>query len=124
MRAYDTNGVPIVTTNMGSGTYLAFPVNINRQLVAITNSYGSFDLANNQYNYTFLSNAVPASVELEIGFLEPHLLDRYRAISAGLDPVPLALQQAQKQFLSNHVANVHLFRQQISIRNVDYAAYQ
>jgi hypothetical protein len=117
--AFDTNGVPIVVSN----NRLAFPWSINRTLIGITNSFGSYDSLNNQNNYYFLSNAVPASLELEIGFLEPHLVDKYRAISGGQSNVP-ALEAAQRLFLSNHVANVHLFRQRIPIRNVDFRAYQ
>jgi hypothetical protein len=67
-------------------------------------------------NCYFFSNAVPAYVELEVGFLEPHILDRFKALNGN----PLA----QTQYLSNHVANVHLFRRRIPIRNVDFSAYQ
>jgi hypothetical protein len=34
------------------------------------------------------------------------------------------LQGAQRSYLSNHVSEVHLFRQRIPIRNVDYTAYK
>src|SRR5207247_1272106 len=65
----------------------------------------------------FVSNAVPAYVELELGVLENHTMERARAIGdAGSGP--------QRAYLSNHVANVHVFRQRIPIRNVDYAAYK
>jgi hypothetical protein len=30
----------------------------------------------------------------------------------------------QRQFLSNHVAQVHIFRQRVSVPNVDLNAYQ
>ena len=127
VRAYDTNGVEITTTNTNPG-HLAFvaPVGQNNQprLITITNGFGSWDNFNGQYNYYFVSNAVPASVELEIAFLEGHLVDRYRALSGGLNPVPTTLQDSQKAYLSNHVANVHVFRQRIPVRNVDPSAYQ
>jgi hypothetical protein len=70
-----------------------------------------------RYNYYFFSNAVPAYLELEVGFLEPHLLDRLKGIGN-------ANPAAQYAYLSNHVANVHLFRRRIPIRNVDFLAYQ
>ena len=127
VRAFDTNGYEIVANN---NNRLAFPTNhqanynYNQGLMPITNSFGSWNSINLQSDYYFLSNAVPASLELEIGFLEPHLVDRWRAMAAGLTAVTPALQNAQKQYLSNHVANVHIFRQRIPIRNVDYSAYQ
>jgi len=62
----------------------------------------------------FVSNAVPAFVELEIGVLESDVLKRWR----GMSPV------AGANYLSNHVAQVHIFRQRIPIRNADYSAYQ
>jgi len=71
--------------------------------------------------------AVPAYLELEVGFLEPHILDRYKAIASGFvpgTPPPQAIINAQRNYLSNHVAQVHLFRQRIPVRNVDFAAYQ
>jgi type II secretory pathway pseudopilin PulG len=123
VRAYDTNGVEIVTTNTGL-THLAFPVTANRRLVTITNGFGSFDSLNSQYNYFFVSNALPASLEVEVAFLEPHLLDRYRALAGGLTALPQALQDAQIQYLASHAANVHVFRQRVSVRNVDPLAYQ
>jgi hypothetical protein len=67
---------------------------------------------------TFYSNAVPAAVDLEFGILEQRTYEQYKSI-----PVP-SLQLA---FLTNDLAravsHMHLFRQRISIRNVDHAAY-
>ena len=67
-----------------------------------------------QVNCYFFSNAVPAYVELELGVIEPNIFERYKSLSG----VPA------DTYLSNHVANVHLFRQRVPIRNVDFAAYQ
>ena len=65
--------------------------------------------------YVFRSNAVPVSVELELGVLEQRTLERFKAI-------PTAA--AQSQFLQNQAARVQLFRQRVSLRNVDSTAYQ
>ena len=67
--------------------------------------------------YYFQSNAVPAYLEVELGVLEPHILERFKGIGSG-NPA------AQRAYLSNHVAQVHVFRQRIPIRNVDFNAYQ
>jgi hypothetical protein len=62
----------------------------------------------------FMSNAVPAYVDVELGLLESQILGRYRSIQ---DPT------AQRQYLTNHAAQVHLFRQRIPVRNLDSTAY-
>jgi hypothetical protein len=62
----------------------------------------------------FMENAAPAYVDVELGILEPQILQRYRSI-------PVAA--AQREYLSNHVAQVHLFHQRIAIPNVDTTAY-
>ena len=63
----------------------------------------------------FVSNAVPAEVELELGVLENTTLERFKAIGNAV---------AQRNYLSNHAANVHIFRQRVPIRNVDTAAFR
>jgi prepilin-type N-terminal cleavage/methylation domain-containing protein len=58
----------------------------------------------------FYSNAIPTAVDLEIGILTPRTLARARALpNAAL----------QRTYLSNHVDSVQLFRQRVSLRNVD-----
>jgi type II secretory pathway pseudopilin PulG len=64
-------------------------------------------------SYMF-SNTVPASVDVELGVLEDAVLQRAEGLSG----------TAQLNYLSNHVGQVHLFRQRIWIRNVDPTAYQ
>lgn len=98
LRAFDTNGTLIVLTNNIKGSF------------RYTNGIGP-----DQFDYYFLSNAVPASLEVELGILEPNIVDRFKSI---------ATPQAQRNYLSNHVAQVHLFRQRIPVRNVDFSAYQ
>ena len=68
-------------------------------------------------NIYLWSNTVPAYVELELGIMEPQIYKRYQAIG-NLNPV------GQAAYLSNHVAQVHIFRQRIPIRGVDPTAYQ
>ncbi len=70
-----------------------------------------------QVDSYFVSNAVPASLELEVGVLESQTLERFKSLAAASPAV-------QRQFLSNHVGQVHLFRQRIPVRNVDPTAYQ
>src|SRR5262249_48248668 len=111
VRAFDTHGALITPNTPGLLNATAEWENRNPYVA-------------DQIRYHFYSNAVPGYVELEIGFLEPHLIDRYKALEesdffAGQTAVPHA-----RSYLSNQVANVHLFRRRIPIHNVDFAAYQ
>ncbi len=115
-RTFDTNGVVMIPYGNG---HLAFWIgtNINPIRVAITNGYGDYFPSTDQMNYWYVSNAVPASVELELAFVEQRIIDRFKGIGSVNQP-------AQRTYLSNHVAEVHVFKQRIPIRNIDFQAYQ
>ena len=119
LRAYAANG-RLVTTNLLTGTNAAYQTRFGGPYTNIPNAlaYGSraFNSQGDlrQAACYFMSNAVPAYLELELGILEPQILQKYRSIPVG----PVA-----RQYLSNHVAQVHLFRQRIPVRNVDLNAY-
>ncbi len=66
------------------------------------------------YSCYMYSNTVPASVEVNLGVWEDGTLERSESLSGA----------AQVNYLSNHVGQVHLFRQRVLIRNVDPSAYQ
>jgi hypothetical protein len=66
------------------------------------------------YGFRMYSNTVPATVEVQMGVLEDTTLQRAEGLNGA----------AQLNYLSNHVGQVHLFRQRVAIRNVDPAAYQ
>jgi hypothetical protein len=53
-------------------------------------------------------------VEVELGVLEDAVLQRAEGMSS----------TAQMNYLSNHVGQVHLFRQRVLVRNVDPSVYQ
>jgi type II secretory pathway component PulJ len=69
-----------------------------------------------EVGFSMFSNTLPASVEIQLGLLEDRTLQR--AESLANNPT------AQMAYLSNHVGQVHLFRQRVWIRNVDPSAYQ
>ncbi len=100
VHAYDTNGAWI-NNNVYNYT--------NAQNIYLRpTAYGEPQL----YMY---SNTVPASVELELGVLEDRVLAR-------AESRPTTALQAQ--YLSDKSGNVHIFRQRVSIPNVDPTAYQ
>ena len=121
VRAFATNGFLIAPPN--------FPANSSTFLISsgggtahVTNTVTVANVAPDQFDYYFRSNAVPAYLELELGVLEPNILERFKAIG-GPNP-SLQIQDIQRAYLSNHIAQVHVFRQRIPIRNVDFTAYQ
>ncbi len=97
IRAFGTNGNLLFVTNAPSGN-----------IFVTTNIVG-------EYAYHFSSNAVPAYVEMELGILETRTLERYRSYSNS--------PSLARSYLTNHAAQVHIFRQRIPIRAVDTAAY-
>jgi hypothetical protein len=119
LRSFARNGY-LVTTNLFTLTNATFPVKAAGPWTNIANALAfnsvpfnsSADL--HQAACYFMGNSVPGYVELELGVLEPQILQKYRSI-----PVPLAA----RQYLSNHVAQVHIFRQRVPVRNIDLSAY-
>jgi len=65
--------------------------------------------------YSFYSNAVPASVEMELGILEDRAWERFKSLPDAA---------SQYRYVTNQVGRVHLFRQRVPIRNVDPIAYR
>jgi type II secretory pathway pseudopilin PulG len=70
----------------------------------------------------FYSNAVPAAVELQLGVLEDRVLQR--AESLGLAGTPPMKVPAQWSYLQSQAGHVQVFRQRVTIPNVDLTAYQ
>lgn len=104
VRAYDPNGNEIlpqatpgatVTANYPN-TYPVVPSPIN---------YG--------YTYLFSNNVVPAYVQLELTVMESKTLDRYNSMAG---------QNAQT-FWTNHIGQMHLFKQRVSIPSLDRTAF-
>ena len=75
-----------------------------------------------ELGFSFYNSAVPASVELELGALEDRALAR--AESRGIPNQPPYAVAAQWSYLTNQVGSVHVFRQRVTIPNLDPTAYQ
>ncbi len=104
-RAYDPNGYWMTNTPEIYG------------VPPITNRYGNVWFSPpllGEVGFYMYSNTLPASVQIELGILEDRTIQRAESLSGA----------AQLNYLSNHVGQVHLFRQRFPIRNVDPAAYQ
>jgi hypothetical protein len=107
VRAYDTNGIAI--------TPLWY------QQVGLTNAaiFNNVKALNSRipdaWQSRFLSNAVPAYVDVEIGILEARIAEHARAIPN---------YAVRTNYLQKQLGSVHLFRQRIPIRSVDPKAYK
>ena len=120
LRAFGTNGYPITQGVFGTnanGAVFRRDAYGNSLAPLVRNTLARDPLVGipDIVDYAFWSNALPAYVELELGVLEPNIVDRFKSIG---NPV------AQRNYLSNHVAQVHVFRQRVPIRTVDFSAYQ
>jgi len=104
VRAYDVNGGQMTNNIIFTGGQ-----NVTNKNVFY------FPPALGQVGFEMFSNTLPASVEVEMGVLEDRALQRAESI-----PNPAI----QANYLSAAAGNVHVFRQRVSIANVDPAAYQ
>lgn len=118
LRAFAVNGFPIYSP--GAGTTPAFRANAaNAGYSPLSQAYARPSMTSaDGYDllYTW-GTAVPASVELELGMLEPRTFSRYNSIP---DPV------ARRNYFQREETSSRLqvFRHRVPVRNVDPAAYQ
>jgi len=108
VRAYNTNGFLIVS-NVLSEPFVQVKWDTRPPI------------SGTEVDYYFWSNAVPAYVELEIGFLEDRAVGRFKSLGS---PSATSANAVQQQYLTNHVGQVHLFRRRVAIRDVDTLAYK
>ena len=95
-RAYDRNG-SLITNN--------FNTNILSGVFVSSNSFEN----GVEYAYAFTNKALPAYLELTLGVLEPHVLERYRSY-------PPTATVAASNYLARQAGAIHLFQQRIPIR--------
>jgi prepilin-type N-terminal cleavage/methylation domain-containing protein len=105
VRPYDVNGGLMTNHVTYSGGQYVTNENVFYFLPAL-----------GQVGFVMFSNALPASVEIEMGVLEDRTLQRAESLSGSY--------QAQSNYLAGSAGAVHVFRQRVAIANVDPAAYQ
>jgi hypothetical protein len=121
LQTFATNGFPIfspgnLTTNAYFRTNTLY---LGYSMVHPAAASINYSCPGNQGGVCFYSNAVPASVELQLGMLEQHTLDRYNSI--GTPAARLNYLQSTDYDISSRV---HLFRQRVQMRSVNPLAYQ
>lgn len=104
VQAYDDMGLLMSwdTTNRFTNKWM-YP-----QLLLGTNVFIWKDREPTETRFAFVSNALPAYLELEVGILEPRARDQFQAFAAG--------SIMAERFISNRAGQVHLFRQRIPLR--------
>ena len=108
-----TNSIPNAPTNPPMAWHRVADNIIHLRLIPYDDDgrlYTNINLLNYIFPYLIAANQVeysPASLDLELGILEPRTLERYRAIT---DPIKA------EHFLTNSADKVHIFRQRIPIR--------
>ena len=107
VRAYDVNGglmnSNIITVASG-------------QVATNQNVHYVYPPISGQVGFFMWSNTLPASVEIEMGVLEDRALQRAESLSGSIP--------AQGRYLDGAAGAVHVFRQRVTITNVDPSAYQ
>jgi len=93
IRAFDTNGM-VMASNIYPNVKIFTNVVFSGQVTGET-------------QYTFTRSALPSYLELELGILEPHVLERLKSFP---DPT------VASNFLARQVGAVHLFQIRIPIR--------
>jgi hypothetical protein len=92
-----------VYTNLVTGTNVYFLYNVVLQ--PGTTRPGETESA-------YLNSALPTTLEIELGLLEPKALDQLRAFAPG--------STFAEKFLTSKAAQVHLFRQRIPLRQAPF----
>jgi prepilin-type N-terminal cleavage/methylation domain-containing protein len=111
VRAYDINGGLMASNIVFSGGQAT----ANRNVYYPPSTLG-------QTGFYMFSNTLPASVEIELGALEDRILQRAGSLPNNLPAPPP--NDRQTMYLQGQAGAVHIFRQRVSIPNVDPSAYQ
>ena len=112
VHAYDPSGYQLTNTIQFRGRQPVTGLNIT-----VTNQNIWFSAPQwGEVGMCMFSNAVPAAVELQLGVLEDRALERASSL-------PFR-SPAQIKYLAQQAGAVHLFRQRVTIPNVDPTAYQ
>ena len=112
VRAYDLNGT-VMTNGYAFGQSPPKNIWFSPPYPPVTGEIG----------FAMFNNALPASVELQMAVLEDQAVKRVASRGAPGQPVSPA-QVAQWNYLQSLSGRVHVFRQHVTIQNVDRSAYQ
>jgi prepilin-type N-terminal cleavage/methylation domain-containing protein len=106
LRAYDPNGIWLTNGFVG----------VTNTLSNASFFHSTLGKTLGEAEFYMFSNALPASVEIEMATLEDRTLQRAETWPNG--------SPAQLNYLAGQAGKLHVFRQRVTIPNVDPAAYQ
>jgi type II secretory pathway component PulJ len=98
-------------TNYADTLYRRFGTNVWPYFYAQEDRWQGAFSPSTENRATFVGPGLPAYLEVELGMLEPKTLEEMRSVAVGNNS-----QDRAERFLSNHVGQVHLFRQRIAVR--------
>jgi Tfp pilus assembly protein PilV len=104
VRAFDANGGLIFTNR----------TNIRTNVLSLPPLWPN--------SVVFYSNALPASVEIELATLEDRTLQRAESRPPNLPSPPP--NDSRTKYLQDQAGNLHVFRQRVAIPNVDPSVYK
>lgn len=105
VRSYDPTGLWMTNHILIHGSR----TNLNQNVFYISPS------TTGEVGFKMFGDTVPASVEVEMGIIEDRVLQRAESFGANA--------QAQSNWLANAAAQTHIFRERVSVPNVDPSAY-
>ena len=124
IRAYDPNGMLMtngyVYNNLGTGM-----TNVNNTW--FTPPYPLLPLPGGEVGFVMSSNALPASVEVQMGVLEDRTIKRATSLNPGQPVFTTAsgwTSSAQQNYLQAQSGTTQVFRERVTLQNVDPTAYQ
>jgi type II secretory pathway pseudopilin PulG len=87
----------------------------NFQTLSAASFYG-------ETGFIMFSNTLPAAVEIQMGVVEDRTLQRAESLPNNLPAAPP--NDSRTLYLENQASSVHVFRQRVTIPNLDPTAYQ
>jgi type II secretory pathway pseudopilin PulG len=106
VRAFDPNGGWMNSNYTNANNF---------QTLSAASFYG-------ETGFIMFSNTLPAAVEIQMGVLEDRTLQRAESLPNNLPAAPP--YDSRTLYLTNQAGSVHVFRQRVTIPNLDPTAYQ
>ena len=113
VRAYDPNGYQMTNIyqfHSDSGQW-----STNKNVWFLAPQWG-------EVGFYMFSNTIPASVELQLGVVEDRVVQRAESLPNNLPALPP--NDRRTLYLQGQSGSMHIFRQRVTIPNVDPAAYR
>lgn len=102
---YDRNGFP----------YTDQSIYVNNDPTAANAYTNNISIDHNRGVYAFLTNGLPAFIDIELAVLEPSAFEKFNARVDSALPFPQSINRATN-YLARQIGRTHVFRQRVAIR--------